>query len=68
MVERKEDQHDAIKHLNLDVKQLETTTMDCLSNWFKNPEHPKNAEKRPFLREIFKVAKMQERFKNNELG
>lgn len=42
--------------------------MEAMSNWFNDKDHPDNATKRPFLKEIFKVAKAEERYKNGEIG
>ncbi|PVH69812.1 hypothetical protein DL98DRAFT_438285 [Cadophora sp. DSE1049] len=39
-----------------------------MSNWFCDTEHPENEAKRPFLKEIFKVARMEERYKTGEIG
>jgi hypothetical protein len=62
------DQPAAIQKAGLNVKKLEEITMEAMSNWFNDKEHPKNAAKRPFLREIFKVARFQERYRNGELN
>lgn len=50
------------------MKKLEEVTMEAMSNWFNDKEHAENAQKRIFLKEIFKVAKAQERYKNGEIG
>ncbi|EHL02558.1 hypothetical protein M7I_1352 [Glarea lozoyensis 74030] len=39
-----------------------------MSNWFNDKEHPDNASKRNLLREVFKVAKAEESYRNGELG
>ncbi|KAH6708871.1 hypothetical protein BKA61DRAFT_490671, partial [Leptodontidium sp. MPI-SDFR-AT-0119] len=39
-----------------------------LSLWFKDPENPENMFRAPLIRELFKVAKHEERFKNGEIG
>jgi hypothetical protein len=67
VIEPYHNQVPAVQKLGLNVKQLEETTMEALSNWFNEKEHPENAAKRPFLKEIFKVARLEERFKNGEL-
>lgn len=59
---------EATQKANLTVKKLEEVTMEAMSNWFNDTEHPSNAKKRPFLKEIFKVARLQERWKRGELG
>ena len=52
--------------LKLNVKALEAATMEVMSTWFADKEHPENEQKRPFLKEIFKVASIQERYKNGD--
>ena len=42
--------------------------MEAMSNWFNEAEHPENLAKKPYLKEIFKVAKAEERYKNGEIG
>jgi hypothetical protein len=50
------------------VAMLETAAMDSLSVFFQDASKPKNVRKRPIVKEIFKVAKMEERYKRNEIG
>jgi hypothetical protein len=61
-------QCEPVRKLGLTVKKLEETTWECLSNWFNDKDNLDNANKRPFLKEIFKVARTQERYKNGEIG
>ncbi|KAM0176294.1 hypothetical protein ACHAPF_004944 [Botrytis cinerea] len=56
----------AVQKLNLNVKKLEEVTMEAMSNWFTEKDHPENSAKKPFLKEIFKVARMEEQYKNGE--
>jgi hypothetical protein len=42
--------------------------MESMANWFSDKEHPENASKKVFLKEIFKVAKSEERYKTGEIG
>ncbi|KAL2188424.1 hypothetical protein L209DRAFT_751336 [Thermothelomyces heterothallicus CBS 203.75] len=42
--------------------------MDSLAEFFADPNKPKNAKKKPILKELFRVAKMEERYKRNEIG
>ena len=42
--------------------------MEAMSIWFNDKDHPENGAKKPFLREIFKIAKAEERYKNGEIG
>jgi hypothetical protein len=68
IVEPHEKQCDAVKKLELNVKKLEEATMEAMSNFFNDKDHKENAQKRVFLKEIFKVARAQERYKNGEIG
>lgn len=42
--------------------------MDALSTWFADKENPANATKQPLLKELFKLARAEERYKDNEIG
>jgi hypothetical protein len=68
IVEPREKQCPTVQKLGLNVKKLEEVTMEAMSNWFNDKDHPENANKRPFLKEIFKIAKAEERYKNGEIG
>jgi hypothetical protein len=68
IVEPPEKQCPTVLKLGLNVRKLEEVTMEAMSNWFNDKEHPENAQKRPFLKEIFKIAKAEERYKNGEIG
>lgn len=61
-------QHADIKKLNINVAKLEEATWDTLSGFFADVSQPNNLKKKPFLKEIFRVAKYQERYKNGEIG
>ncbi|KAI6767253.1 hypothetical protein HG530_005262 [Fusarium avenaceum] len=67
IVEPNNRQHPDIQKLNLNVKKLEEITIEALSGFFADKESPANAKKRPFLNEIFRVAKQEERFKKEEI-
>jgi hypothetical protein len=41
---------------------------DKISDFFANTSKPKNAKKKAILKELFKVAKMEERYKRKEIG
>ncbi|KAK0100427.1 hypothetical protein ONS95_008375 [Cadophora gregata] len=60
-------QHPCIQKLDLNVKKLESATMEMMSPWFSDKENPGHELRRPFLKEIFKVAKIQERYKRGEI-
>lgn len=61
-------QHKDIQKQNLNVSKLEEATFEALSAFFGDAENPNNSKKKPYLKEIFKVARYQERFKNGEIG
>src|ERR1700716_3059137 len=49
------------------IKKLEEYTWENTAAWF-NDKDGKNASKRVFLKDIFRVAKMEERYRKGELG
>ncbi|QSZ30544.1 hypothetical protein DSL72_000098 [Monilinia vaccinii-corymbosi] len=67
IVEPYHKQCQAVQKLNLNVKKLEEVTMEAMSNWFNEKDRPQNSAKKPFLREIFKVARREEQYKNGEI-
>jgi hypothetical protein len=68
VVEPHDKQHPTVKKLGLNVKRLEEVTMEAMANWFNDRERPDNASKKPFLKEIFKIAQREERYKCGEIG
>ncbi|KAI8313810.1 hypothetical protein K4K61_006648 [Colletotrichum sp. SAR11_59] len=67
IVEPPENQHPAILKMNLNVQKLEDATTEAMSAFFSDKENKANAKKKPYLDEIFKVAKHEERYKRNEI-
>ncbi|GAB0135833.1 hypothetical protein EsDP_00004156 [Epichloe bromicola] len=65
VVEPNTKQHSDLQKLGLNVKKLEEATHEALSSFFLDNET--NAKKRPYLNEIFKMARQEERFKNDEI-
>lgn len=61
------EQHPDIQKLNLNVAKLEEATNEVLSSFFVDKDAPNNAKKRPYLKEIFYLAKAEERFNNGEM-
>ena len=57
-----------VQKSRLNVAKLEEVTMETMSAWFNDDKHPNNPLKKAFLKEIFKVAKAEERYKNGEIG
>ncbi|KAJ4286029.1 hypothetical protein N0V88_008144 [Collariella sp. IMI 366227] len=68
IVKPAEKQHPDIQGLGINVAKLETVAMESLSAWFDDRDKPRNATKRPILKELFKVAKMQEKFMSGEIS
>ncbi len=58
-------QHPDIRKLGLNVTKLEETTAEALSSFFM--DNDANARKKPFLTEIFKMARQEERYKLGEI-
>ncbi|PKS10339.1 hypothetical protein jhhlp_002090 [Lomentospora prolificans] len=67
IVEPSHKQHPDVQKSCLNVKKLEEVTAEALSSFFSDPETPGNCKKRPYLNEIFKVARFEERYKNGEI-
>ncbi|CAK7227762.1 hypothetical protein SEUCBS140593_006685 [Sporothrix eucalyptigena] len=61
------EQHPDIQKLNLNVAKLEEATTEVLSSFFADKDAPNNGKKRPYLKEIFLLAKYEERFRNGEI-
>ncbi|KAG5922871.1 hypothetical protein E4U42_005184 [Claviceps africana] len=59
------EQHPGLQKNFLNVKKLEETTYEALSSFFLDNET--NAKKRPYLTEIFKMARQEERFQAGEI-
>ncbi|KAK3940372.1 hypothetical protein QBC46DRAFT_126982 [Diplogelasinospora grovesii] len=67
VVEPNAKQHPDIQKLYLTVAKLEEATNEALSTFFADKDNTNNAKKKPFLKEIFKVAKVEERYKRGEI-
>jgi uncharacterized protein YggU (UPF0235/DUF167 family) len=50
------------------VQELEKVTNEAMSGFFNDTKGKGNAHKKPSLKEIFKVAKQQARYKRGELS
>ncbi|KAI8628634.1 hypothetical protein F5Y19DRAFT_476181 [Xylariaceae sp. FL1651] len=64
IVEPPHKQHQAVRKAGLNVKKLEDVTYEALSPWFSDNESPSNLKKKPMLKEVFKVARQEEQFKD----
>ncbi|KAL2262848.1 hypothetical protein VTK26DRAFT_9296 [Humicola hyalothermophila] len=67
VVEPRERQHPDIQRLDVNVAKLEDVSMEALRQFFNDPAKPSNEKKRSILRELFKVAKLEEQYRRNEI-
>ncbi|KAI8964118.1 hypothetical protein F5Y11DRAFT_364433 [Daldinia sp. FL1419] len=67
VVEPNHNQHPSIQKLYLNVSKLEEVTNEALSSFFTDKDNPSNLAKRPYLKEIFKVAHLEERYKDGQV-
>ncbi|KAK6950194.1 hypothetical protein Daesc_008520 [Daldinia eschscholtzii] len=67
IVEPNHNQHPSIQKLFLNVSKLEEVTNEALSSFFTDKDNPSNMAKKPYLKEIFKVAHLEERFKDGQI-
>lgn len=61
-------QHASIQHLNLTVKKLEDLTTEKLNEFFNDSQHVANAGKRKYMKELFRIAKQEERYLDGGIG
>jgi elongation factor P--beta-lysine ligase len=66
IIEPRNSQCATVQKLGLNVEKLEQVTNESMKNWFK--ENPDNAAKKIYLKEIFRVARVEERYRNGEVG
>lgn len=67
IVEPSHKQHHTLRKLYLNVGKLEEVTNEALSSFFTDKDNPSNVAKKPYLKEIFRVAKMEERYKDGQI-
>jgi hypothetical protein len=61
-------QNQTVQNMGLTVKILECATFEALSAWFMDFEHPENIQKKSFLKDIFKIARVEEQYRAGEIG
>lgn len=61
-------QHRDIQKLGINVAKLEEATFEAMSSFLNDPDKPNNAKARQYLKEIFRVARYEERYRNGEVG
>jgi hypothetical protein len=54
-------------HRGIDVAKFEEVTYEAMATWFADREKPKNAEKRRFLTQLFRVLYKEERYRSGDL-
>lgn len=62
-----QDPNSVAKHRGIDVAKLEEVTREAMAMWFADRKKPKNAEKRGFLTQLFRVLYKEERYRRGEL-
>lgn len=68
IVEPNHKQHPDIRKLNLTVAKLKEVTNEAMSPFFADKTTPNNAKKKPYLQEILRVAREEEKYKNGKIG
>ncbi|KAI1359529.1 hypothetical protein F5Y08DRAFT_76687 [Xylaria arbuscula] len=68
IVEPEHKRHSAIRKVNLDLKTLEDLTYEALSSFFGDKDSLANKNKKPLLEDIFKIARQEARYKDNEIN
>ena len=63
IVEPREKQHPSVQKLGLNVAKLREATDEALSLFFSGKDNEKNSQKKPFLDEVFKIARLEERYR-----
>ena len=58
----------AVQKLDLNIKKLEEETTKSMSSWFDDKGRTEGKSKEVLLKEIFKVARAEERYKKGEIG
>ncbi|OBT43050.1 hypothetical protein VE00_07327 [Pseudogymnoascus sp. WSF 3629] len=62
-----QDSNSVARQRRVDVAKLEEVTREAMATWFADREKPKNAEKRGFLTQLFRVLYKEERYRRGEL-
>ncbi|KAK0101071.1 hypothetical protein ONS95_012943 [Cadophora gregata] len=60
-------QHPSFQDQDINIQKLEGVSSEALFSWFIDPENPENMFRAPLMRELFTVAKYEERYKNGEI-
>ncbi|KAI1116080.1 hypothetical protein F5Y14DRAFT_85559 [Nemania sp. NC0429] len=67
LIEPEESQNQAIRVSGLNLDRLEEITLECLTALSGKEESPKNKHRKSLLRSMFKVARLEARFRNCEM-
>ncbi|KAI0976175.1 hypothetical protein F4678DRAFT_456494 [Xylaria arbuscula] len=68
IVEPEHKRHPALRKVNLNLATLESVTFEHLSSFFGDKNSPANKSKKPLLKDVFKVARQEARFKDHEIN
>ncbi len=52
----------------MNLSTLEAVTFEALSSFFSDKEKPQNKGKKPLLKDVFKIARQEARYKDNEIS
>ncbi|KAK3302394.1 uncharacterized protein B0T15DRAFT_303917 [Chaetomium strumarium] len=67
MIVDPEKQPPEIQRLGVTVAKIEAVTMEALAPFFDDGSKPRNANKRSILKELFRVARAEERYRRKEI-
>jgi len=67
VVEPNPKQHPKIRDQGLTIAKLLEVAEDTLASFFSDKDNASNLKRKPFLKELFKVAKVEEQFKRDEI-
>jgi hypothetical protein len=68
MIVDPEKQPPEIQQLGVNVAKIEAVAMEALAPFFEDGNKPRNANKRSILKELFRVARAEERYRRKEIG
>jgi hypothetical protein len=67
-IEPRQKQPSTAQKVGLNVERLEEVTLEVMSNSCNDTDRPENDSTKLFLKETFKVAKLEERYKSGQVG
>jgi hypothetical protein len=61
-------QCESVQKQELTVEKLKEVTMESMANWFNDRTNATREDKKNILKEVFKVAEIEERYVNGGVG